>query len=294
LGCMTFAKYYILIVMIIISGCTICERPYIKDNGSCCMDNNSNSICDDNEELIEQEVVELQPNEEIVVGEEVVEEKSEQSEEILLHYSLRDVNIISRHYEAEDQDNFFYVSTIAHKLLDGGKLQFEPNCGADHTVNIFINNKLLEETQVKCSENNTFLIDKGLIEEGKNQIEFFSKEGPYMIRDITVWIYFDGMETSEQYLENFVIEPKRVNEEIASLNSVSLKNYFEIEFDLSSKEATGLQSLTFDAKDEGFIIIYLNDERIFEGDVEKGQFKLNLPEKNVNIGENEIRYIIMP
>ena len=46
--------YLILILIILVNGCAICQKPYIKVGDDCCLDENDNGICDSNE-VIEEE-----------------------------------------------------------------------------------------------------------------------------------------------------------------------------------------------------------------------------------------------
>ena len=53
----------LLVLVVIISGCTInkqeqitCEKPYISFDGSCCLDQNDNGVCDNGENEVVQEL----------------------------------------------------------------------------------------------------------------------------------------------------------------------------------------------------------------------------------------------
>ncbi len=45
---------FLLITFVFITGCTTCNKPYIKVGNECCLDNNDNSICDADENIAKE------------------------------------------------------------------------------------------------------------------------------------------------------------------------------------------------------------------------------------------------
>lgn len=49
-----FSIFSLIILSFFLSGCTTCNKPYIKVGNSCCLDNNDNSICDVDEDIAKE------------------------------------------------------------------------------------------------------------------------------------------------------------------------------------------------------------------------------------------------
>ena len=88
-------KQYILILLIFLVGCQqiVCETPYIRFEQSCCLDTDSNLVCDEDEKV--EEFVEIKVvDEKKVVEKEIVEEKEvEEKEETVEEKKSFDVEI---------------------------------------------------------------------------------------------------------------------------------------------------------------------------------------------------------
>jgi len=290
----------IIFFFLFLFGCTICEKPFIKVDGSCCIDEDDDQTCDHGQE-VEIESDDMTIKDEITVQteekneEETADSEISQEEETLIKYIIKDMRIESDVFEPDNNaDTDIFISTIGFQQLKSAELSFDSMCKEDHVMNIFIDEKLLESEKTICGETRTVKIPKNLISEGKNSILFSTAKGPFQIRDAGVKILFKGSDPEEQNFMDFIVESDKKRQELVKVGSISLQNYYDASFDVSDVEYIGDMRLRFNSVSAGYVLIYLNDERIFEGEIEKGAFKLRIPRDKVNIGRNSMRYIILP
>lgn len=60
-----FSIFSLIILSFFLSGCTTCNKPYIKVGNECCLDNNDNSICD-----VDENIAKEAPKEETLANDE--------------------------------------------------------------------------------------------------------------------------------------------------------------------------------------------------------------------------------
>jgi len=273
-------KSFLVIVLLIISGCTICEKPYIKVNGSCCLDENRNFICDEEEDLVEDN------------DEEYISEKDEKV--FLIDYRLSDVTLESKYYKPFEQEGLaFFISSMDIKLVTRVDFEFKPMCKDDDLLHTFLNDRFLHSNDIKCGETQTFSIEKEDILVGENKIEFSTKNGPYMIKEGKFTIHFDGEDDKVQDIEKFVLETYKEYTNLEKQNKILIQNYHDLNFAVTDEEYIGDIELSFDVNDEEYLLIYLNNEEIFSGRV-KDSLDLELPNDKINIGHNTVRYLVVP
>jgi hypothetical protein len=55
-----FSIFSLMLFSLLLTGCTSCNKPYIKVGNSCCLDNNDNNICDKDENIAKEKPQETQ------------------------------------------------------------------------------------------------------------------------------------------------------------------------------------------------------------------------------------------
>lgn len=271
----------------IISGCTICEKPYIKQNGNCCLDNNSNTICD-------TEDTELTINEKTVEKIEIKDDKTDDNDILIFDYEIDKISLVSDYHEPiKSEDAIFIISTTKINKVTGITFEFKPLCNKLNQLNIFLNDKYIDTLDVICHETNSLKIDNKNILEGLNQFQFSTPNNDYLIEDGTVLIHYIDIETDEQQMNRFAVESKEKNSKLNSKNNVAIRNYNEMKFNLDENQFTGDLNLEFNINEKGNLYIYLNNFEIYHGQT-TGNLELKLPHDKLKIGSNTIRYLINP
>ncbi|MBT3406399.1 hypothetical protein HN419_04475 [Candidatus Woesearchaeota archaeon] len=87
------------LALFVISGCgDSCEKPYIQVGDSCCLDMNDNSICDDEEEIPEEEEIvpieepEVEEEEEVVEEQVIEEPEVEEEDDVVIITEPEEIN----------------------------------------------------------------------------------------------------------------------------------------------------------------------------------------------------------
>jgi hypothetical protein len=167
-------------------------------------------------------------------------------------------------------------------------------CAKNHLMGIMLNGELVSSVNVVCGKLQNITMPRSAFLEGRNPLKFSTAYGPFMVRNVSVRVNFDNSAPITQEFDNFVIESVKRTIELASKNQVTMMNYYDQPFTVSEREFPGDFKATLDSDRDGLIVIYLNGKRIFDGEVSKGKFSVNLPKDDISLGSNRIRYIILP
>ncbi len=282
-----------MVLLILVSGCTICERPFIKINGDCCLDDDNNNICDfasivhDNASAVHGETVQTAPDEK--------NPGQPAGNDSIFRYALSSLVVSSRIYEpTPDGDTDVIVSTMGYKELKGAELTFIPMCGKDHLMGIMLNGKLVDSVNVACGKMQNITLSKDSFQEGRNPLRFSTANGPFLIKKAAVRLHFENSPVIEQDFLDFVAESVKRTIDVGSKSQAVMQNYYDQSFSVTEREYPGDFKLSFNADSSGLLVIYLNGRRIYEGEISKGRFNLNLPKDDIRKGTNNLRYIILP
>jgi len=201
-------KYKIIIgllIILFISGCTqqiICNKPYISIGADCCLDQNDDSICDSDEDEIEEETVE-QINKE----EEIIEDKRN-----LDDYDIdkleEDVRVSIRNYLLKQDQNdptyyngngqkFFVVKIPKSKITDVksfyNQFSAEKWEGYKHFVNAtelgWLQPLLTEEKFDNEKEYRDYVQGRDLVEIEIIEKTYDLEEGKVLEYQFLPWIY---------------------------------------------------------------------------------------------------------
>jgi len=278
-----------LLAIILLAGCTLCESPYIKVDGDCCLDEDEDDICDE-PDLLQSD------NSDVAQSDETAETKTDEAKvdnpEIAnFRYALENVKLTKEVYKPDFQVQLpFYVSTQQLNELKGAVLSMQPMCESGHDVHVLLNDEIYSTIGVTCGELVTFDIPKGDIDPGENVIEFVTETKPYLVENTTITIRM----AEDQVLEfkKFVLETTKRDRTIANVKRVVLQNYYELEFDIED-EVVGDVALSLDKTEKKDIQIFLNGNLIYDGAASKVK-TLVLPEKHLKPGKNVVRYMANP
>jgi hypothetical protein len=300
---MTKKTIFLMLLIIIISGCTICEKPYIKVDGDCCLDDNSNSICDDKEEIEIQKInekTEVKTDNDAKIEEETTkiekkeEVKNDDGDMFILDYKIDKINLVSDYFESTiPEDAKFIITTNKIDKIMGVTLSFIPMCKEKGEINIFLNEQLIESITPNCKKTNEVKIDNQKIIEGINQFQFSTSNNDYSIENGTISLEFDGLDNQKQQIDSFYLENNKEQAKLNSNSKVVIRNYNDMKFKLNQNEIVGDINLDLNIVEEGHLFIYLNNYEIYN-DRSTGNIELNLPRDKLIIGSNTLRYLVVP
>jgi hypothetical protein len=294
----------LIIIITVISGCTVCEKPYLKVDGKCCLDENDNSVCDDNEiidnkneeidvknadedKLIEKETIGVEKD----LKEEI---KNEKNEMFILDFEINKINLVSNYYQpVMPKDAKFIITTAKADKITEVTVSFIPMCKEDDNINIFLNEKLIGTIPTICEKINKMIINKEYINEGINQFQFSTTNNDYKIENGTILLKFNGLEDQEQQIEKFDIGNDKEKSKLNSNNKVVIRNYNDMKFKLDKNEFAGDISISLNIVEEGQLYIYINNFEIYNNKT-SGKIELNLPQDKLKIGTNVLRYLVIP
>jgi len=262
---------YLVMIILLVCGCTICENPYIKSNGDCCLDNNNNSVCDEQDGIIISAPADTQTDKPIPKYE--------------MWSSDAQIMLYSDYYTLKKIDELeFFISDQQISGIESVLLTMIPLCEDNHELEIRLNTRVIEKANIECGSGVTIDIDLDEVETGANVIEFSGRSEPYSVQNASVTISF-GNNTVAQGINSFVMELPKKQKTFVS-EEIRITNYHDFEFYMDDRNwgATTLEL----GSDKSTIIILLNDEFIYNGAAEG---ILTLPEKNLKMGENLLRYI---
>jgi len=186
---------------------------------------------------------------------------------------IRDVKIIA--LERSPKEKQINVLITQDNIMDSFNLRFNSECKVWKVQSLLIklNDKFLYHEIPKCGQTTT--VDVSEITEGYYNLEFSTKQGPYLISDIEFAdLDIDEFELDGEEKEIIVVEYPSV--------ALSETKYFSLDADILNPV------LSFDTAEQGIISVELNGDNIFQREIlSPARVKLN----NLLKEQNTLRFV---
>jgi len=206
---------------------------------------------------------------------------------------LRDVKLLITEGQ-EYEFKMFYTDSEFPKL-ESAVLSFVPECeDIPNPIEIRVNDKLVQNKVPDCDQFNKVDLDIKNLDDGKNIVTFVSDaKDSYEVDDIEVKSTFIGVADETQRLGDFEFKDEYESEtELQSLSNIEITNYKEFSVELDDDEAEKDMILEFSGENrEGYLVVLVNDEKIFAGKVSRRDNRILIPAEKLNEGDNYITFV---
>ncbi|RMF56232.1 hypothetical protein D6745_00030 [Candidatus Woesearchaeota archaeon] len=209
---------------------------------------------------------------------------------------LTKVSLVKPAESSNSKKTVYKLTQDEYNALEAATFYFEPRCDeTDNKLIIEFDNKEVYNDVPECSKINEVNVDTDLLYYGTNIIKF--KTAPsedYRITNMELKSEFnDGTsDTQKIYDVRFERSGEGNEEEVESISDVEIRNYKEYEIDLSSKDVEDGLVLQFTgAERDGNIIVYANDELVYEGKISRRTNKIYVPKEYLEEGTNYFTFV---
>lgn len=207
-----------------------------------------------------------------------------------IELELDDVELLELDTSQSEYKWNLYYNGDEYDNLERVTLTFTPECEEGDDLVLSIEDDEFYDDEPLCNEENTVELDVGDLQLGRNTLVFES-DSYYAMEDIIVLNeYFGGEEETKTILDFKFEEADENDEEVfRGLNDITIKNYVEYKIFFDKEETDRDFRLGFDAPErDSLVLIKLNGEEIFEGEVSRRNNRIDLPGDELVEGNNYI------